>query len=295
MALNPRRGLNHPRRTRKPPHPPSGHRVGLGHAADDHRTRCQLGYDGRHRVKAGFAVDEPLIDLVGDHPDTGIGCPTADGLHSISRIDHSGGIRGRREEQGPGSLGCGRFELAGRYLESGVIVGFDEHRNPAGELNRSRVGHPIRGRDQHLVTGIEEQLEGGKDGLFRTVRHHDLARVEVKAVLAMGGCDGLPELGKARRRRVMVHRRVPCGRDRGIDDVAGRREVGLAGSVTDDRLACGPESPRLGADCERRRRFDAGNALRDWRMLGWGRRHSSTMPGIDPRRRGITTLPLIRP
>ena len=53
----------------QPPDPPAGHGVGLGHAVGHQAALGQLGHQHRHGVVLGAAVDQVLVDLVGDHPD----------------------------------------------------------------------------------------------------------------------------------------------------------------------------------------------------------------------------------
>ena len=59
---------------------------------------------------------------------------------------------------------------------------------------------------------------------------------------------------------VAVVARIGARRDRGGDDVLGRREVGLPGTEADDVLAGGLQRLGLGVDGERRRLGDGGEA-----------------------------------
>ena len=68
MRLQVGGGRDHVGRADHPAHPPSRHGVGLGHPVDDHAGVGQVGNQHRHRGESGFAVDQVLVDLVGDHP-----------------------------------------------------------------------------------------------------------------------------------------------------------------------------------------------------------------------------------
>jgi phosphoserine aminotransferase len=73
--------------------------------------------------------------------------------------------------------------------------------------------------------------------------------------------------------------RVPAGLDRGLDDVGGRGEVGLAGTEADDRLAGGLERLGLGVHRQGRRLGDGGDACGD--AVGLGGRHRARSLGLD--------------
>src|SRR5690606_35385191 len=71
------------------------------------------------------------------------------------------------------------------------------------------------------------------------------------------------QLGLAGTGGVPVVARVAAGRRGRLDDVVGRREVGLAGAEADDRLAGGLERLRLRVDREGGRRRDRRDPLGD--------------------------------
>ena len=81
-----------------PDHPadaPAGHRVRLGDAVDDDALVGELGHDRRHGDEPVVAVDEVLVDLVGQDPHALVDRPAADGLDLLRRVDRRrSGCRG---------------------------------------------------------------------------------------------------------------------------------------------------------------------------------------------------------
>ena len=225
----------------------------------------QLGHERRHRRERVVAVGEVLVDLVGDHPDAVLDGPLADGLRPRPR--------GRRRRSGStatrtpapwcaGVRAASSWSTVTRKPVGPSVGSTTEH--AAGQRDRLGVGRPVRRREQHLVAGVEQRLEGVVDGVLAAVGDEHLAGQHLVARVAerLGG-DGLLQLGQAAGGRVAVVLRVAAGGDGGLDDVVGRREVGLAGAEADDRLAGRLERLGLGVDGQGGRLGDGGDAAGD--------------------------------
>ena len=152
-------------------------------------------------------------------------------------------------------------ELLDGDLEPGLDRRVDDLRHAAGEGDRLRVGRPVRRRADHLVAGIAQRGERREHGVLAAVGDEHLAGRAVEAAVALGLVgDGLAELGQAAGRRVAVVLGVAAGRDGGLDDVLGRREVGLAGAEADDRHALRLQRLGLGVDGQGGGLGDGGEA-----------------------------------
>ena len=158
-----------------------------------------------------------------------------------------------------------------RDAVAGGLVGDDVDRHTAREPDRLGVGGPVRRRDDDLVARVEDRGERLVDRLLAAVGHQDLGRLDLVAGVAqrLRGDRGL-ELGQPAGRRVAVVLRVAAGLDRGLDDVVGRREVGLAGAEADHRTSGGLEGLGLGVHGEGRGLGDRADAGGD-PAVGGGR------------------------
>ena len=185
------------------------------------------------------------------------------------------------------ALGAGRLELVDGHQVPGVLAGEDLDRHAAGQLDRLGVGGPVRGGQQHLVAGVEQRGERLVDRLLAAVGHQDLVRLDLVAGVPCGlGDDRGLEVGQAAGRRVAVVRRVGTRGGGGLDDVAGRREVGLAGAEPDHRAPLGLERLGLGVHGQRGRlgdRPDPGRhpAPGHGHARGCGLAHGAALLGHD--------------
>ncbi len=246
MALQVGHGrLDHVPRPDQPADPPPGHGVGLGHAVDDDGALGEGRDHHRQGVEPGVAVDEVLVDLVGQHPQAVLVGPPADRLDARPVVHRAGRVGRRHEKQHLGTRRASRLQLVDGDPEPGLDRRRHRDGHAAGEGDRLRVGHPVRRRDEDLVTGIEQRGEGLVHGLLAAVGDDHLRRSRRRtpnpgAVLAR---DRVAQLGQPRRRGVPVVAVVPAGGGRRLHDVVGRREVGLPGAEVDDRLRPPPGGP----------------------------------------------------
>ncbi len=117
---------------------------------------------------------------------------------------------------------------------------------------------------QHLVAGVAQHLERVVHGVLAAVRDHDLGRGAVDAGVALGLVgDRFAQLRQTRRGRVVVETGLPARRDRGFDDVLGRREVGLPRAEADHVLAGRLQGLGPGVHGERCRLLDGGDPAGD--------------------------------
>jgi hypothetical protein len=210
-----------------------------------------------------------LVDLIGDHPDAVLERPAPDRLDLIRRVDRSGRVRRRAEQQHLGAIGPGRLQLGDRGQEAAGDVGLDRDDDPACEPDRLRVGRPVRRGQQHLVARVQQRGERLVDGLLATVRDQDLGGRDVVGGVAqrlLG--DRLAQRRQPSRGGVVVHRRVAARGDRGGDDRIRGREVRLAGAEADDIAAGGLQRLGPGVHGERGRLGDGGDAGGDARGRG---------------------------
>ena len=254
-----------------PAHPPAGHRVGLGDPVDDHAVVGELGAEHRHRAGLHAVVGEVLVDLVGEHPEVVLLDPGADGPDLVGGVDGAGRVRRGDEQQHLGALGARRLELLDGDLVVLGLVGEHLDGHAAGQLDGLGVRRPVRRGDDHLVARVEHRGERGVDRLLAAVGDQHLARLDGETAVAqrlLG--DRLLQLGEAAGRGVAVVLRVAAGVDGGLDDVVGRREVGLAGAEADHRAALGLERLGLRIDLQGRGLGDGADPVGDAAGTGRG-------------------------
>ena len=192
------------------------------------------------RGELRVAVDQVLVDLVGQHPQAVLDGPAADRLDVARAVDRAGRVGRGDEEHDLRPLRAGRLQLLDGDAVAGGLVGDDLDRDTAGEPDRLGVGRPVRRRDDDLVARVEDRGEGLVDGLLAAVGDQDLGGVDLVAGVAqrLGGDRGL-QLGQAAGRRVAVVLRVAAGLDRGLDDV-----VRASGSPARRRRSRSPDARR---------------------------------------------------
>ncbi len=200
----------------------------------------------------GVAVDQVLVDLVGDHPDAVLHGPAADRLDLLRRVDGAGRVRRRVEQQHLGARGPRGLQLLDGDQVTGRLVGGHHHRNTARQGDRLGVGGPVRRGQQDLVARVDQGLKRLVDGLLAAIGHQHLTGLHGVVGIAPGlRGDGLAQLRQAGRRAVAVVLRVGAGGDGGVHDRLRRREVRLAGAEPDHRSAGRLEGLRLGVHGQR--------------------------------------------
>ncbi len=151
--------------------------------------------------------------------------------------------------------------LVGRQLEAiGLGRGNDDRRR-TGQLDQVGIAHPVGSGNDHLVARPADRHEGVVDRVLRPVGDHNLGGFGRQPVM-LGVVRGhrLPELGNARRRRVMRLAR-PDRLERGFLNVRRRIKIGLAQREVEDLDPFGLQPPRLGTHRQRGRRLNqASNA-----------------------------------
>ena len=259
-----------------PADPPAGHGVGLGDAVDDHAVVEEVGAQHRQRAGLDAVVDEVLVDLVGQRPEVVVLDPATDRADLVGGVDGAGRVGRRDEQQHLGARRARGLELLDGDLVALGLVGQHGHRHAAGQLDRLGVRRPVRRRDDHLVARVDHGRERLVDRLLAAVGDDHLARLDGVAAVAQRLLrDRLLQLGQAAGGGVAVVLGVAAGVDGGLDDVVGRREVGLAGAEADDRAALGLERLGLRVDLERGGLGDGADPLGDATVArgGPGRRH----------------------
>ncbi len=258
-------------RADQPSDPPPGHGVGLGHPVRHQAPLGQLGHHHGHRVVLRTGVDEVLVDLVGEHPQTVLDRPATDRLDLLARVDRTGWVRRRYEEQRLGPRRAGRLEVFDRAAEPRGLVGVHKHRHPAGQHDRFGVGGPKRGHDDDFVARVAQHREGVGHGLLAPVGDQHLGGGHRQARVAPRlGRDRLFERGDACGRGVVVVGRITAGLDRGLDDVGRGREVRLTGTEANDVLAGRLERLGFGIDGQGGRWGHRGGAAGNPAMFGLG-------------------------
>jgi hypothetical protein len=254
--------LHHIRRRDHPAHSPAGHRIGLGHSVDDDAGVSQFGNLDRHRRRLRPGVGEVFVDLVREHPDALLVRPLADLANLIPRVDGTGWVGRRAEQQRLGPIGALTGELVDSHPVARGRVGQHLHRHAAGQPDRLRIGGPVRRGEEDFVAGVEHGRERLVHRLLAAIGHQHVRGPDVvPGVTGRLGRDRLPQLGKAASRRIPVVARVAAGLDRRLDDVVGGRKVRLSCRETDDRASGRLQRLGLGVDGERRRlrdRTDSG-------------------------------------
>ena len=159
----------------------------------------------------------------------------ADRLDGRGVIDGACGIVGRVDDDGDGLVGDRGAHGLGLYHEVVALFGLDKDGNAAQDLGHVAIVHPVRGRDDDLVAGIDKAAERQEEAFHGSDGDLDL-RVGVIADLRLvfnPGRNDLPELGYARVGRVLGlarHDRVATG----LLHVIGRLVVGISQREVDD-------------------------------------------------------------
>ena len=247
-----------------PADPPPGHGVRLGHAVDDDALVGEVRHEHRHRRELVGSVREVLVDLVGDHPHAALDGPLPDRRHLLGRVHGAGRVVRADEQQHLGALGVRRLELLDGDLEAGldssvsmttgtppasVIASGYVVQYGAGQMTSSPGSHSAANA---VYTACLPPL---------VTSTCDAGQSKPLSRFVLSG-DRLPQLGQPAGGRVAVVLRIAAGGDGRLDDVVGRREVGLAGPEADDVLALGLQGLGLGVDGQRGRLGDRRQCVR---------------------------------
>ncbi len=220
-------GARQLRRSQRPSHPPSGHRVGLGDAVDgDGALRHSV--EARERNVLRVVVEDVLVDLVGDGDDPPLLAEPGDVHELVSGKDLTRGVVGRINNDGPGLRVEGGIELVG--IEA--PVGLPES-HVAGDRSRQDGIRPVvlveRLEHDHLVAGVDEGEQGGDHRLGGAAGDGHLALgIDLHSVgEAVPRADRVPELFRAPGDGVLVDVLAHRG-DRRLFDLGVGGEIGKA-------------------------------------------------------------------
>ena len=145
---------------------------------------------------------------------------------------------GRRVQQQPfGFWRNGRFQRFRRQLVIHLRSARDSNRLAARQQNHVRIGDPIRGRDDHFITGIQCGEKRIVDDGLAAWCDVDLARLVGQAILAREfRADGFLQFRHAIGRRVFCLA-IADRLDGRVLDIVGRIEIRLACAQTNHVMA----------------------------------------------------------
>jgi len=113
-----------------PAQPPAGHGVRLAHPAQDDGALLHPRQGGE--VDMLHAVDQPVVDLVGDDQQVMPGGDGRDLLQPGAGHHRAGRVVGVADQDGPGAGGDGRFHYRPGDLKILLDAGGNHHRRPPG-------------------------------------------------------------------------------------------------------------------------------------------------------------------
>ena len=201
-------------------------------------------------------VDQPVVYLVGDDEDVFFARPGCDGFKLDLGVAAARGVGGRVEDEHPGLVRARRLQGVQGDKEVLVRCGGHEYGYTVRQLDHGRVADPVGGRDEHLVTLIEQGHEQVVEHLLAAVADDGVvARGSGSVETAIIGGHALAQLGNARHRGVAGEALVQ-GRLGRLADMPGRAEIGLAHGQTDDLPALRLQRLRLGVHGQGGRRLD---------------------------------------
>ncbi|REJ79865.1 MAG: hypothetical protein DWQ30_13895 [Acidobacteria bacterium] len=241
VALHASQAGDHVARAERVADPPAGHRERLGEGGDPHDVIGELRRHPdsaeRRLARRHVAVVESLVGGVDQQHDV---APRGDLGEPPQRVvpDHrAGGIAGAVDQHHPGTVADRRDEGVGIEGEAALRRAFDRDRPPADQGDLRRQAAPARGRQHHLVAGIEQRHHRAEQGGLRSHGDQDVAvagpRRTVPAVVADQGSAQI---------RCAVDRRIARetggeGLSRRLDGADRRREARLAGAQVDQIAA----------------------------------------------------------
>ena len=204
----------------EPAEPKARHRIALREAVEHVRIVAHL-ERGRH---ARAAVDEPVVDLVGDERYS----ERRDRAQRLGALHRAGRVRWRadhdraraRSNRAPHGVGVERV--------AALWIRRHEHRHAAAHAYEARVAGIVRRADHHLVPGIDEQREHEQHRRRGAAGHEDPLGVDVhREAPREVGRDRAAQLEQAAAVGVA---RLPVAQrgDARLHHLGRRREVGLA-------------------------------------------------------------------
>ncbi len=128
------------------------------------------------------AVDQPVVDLVGDDDEVVLLRHGGNLIEALATHHRARGVVGRSDEEGLRPLGDCLLDVGGQELEAVLGAGGDGHGHRAHQLGRRRVGDEAGFGKDDLVTRVEQGRHGQIEGLRDPHRDQNLA----------GGVVGLP-------------------------------------------------------------------------------------------------------
>ena len=216
---------------------PAGHRERLADAVDDDEAIAQLGRDLRERRVLEARVDQVAVDLVDDHPDVVLREDARERAQLIRGVRAAGRVGRRAEDERLGPRRDRSFERLRREQEALLLRGRHVHGRGAHHAHLLRVAHPVGRRDDDLVAGLVERHRDVEERVLGAHRRDDhVGRRRPAAVRRRGRADRLLQRRGAGDRRV-ARGALLGGLVRGVGDVLGRREVGLADAERVDLVA----------------------------------------------------------
>ena len=217
LALELLTSLDNPRLCCHPSDTPTGHRVGFADAVDEDDALLEFRELGKGEMFAD--VVDVLVDFVADNQQFRmLEEHLLEGRQLFARIDASGGIAGRAEDEGL-AAGCDSlFQLFRRHLEMGLDAAGHKHGLGFGQFDHFGVANPTRGREDTFVSRVENSEYGVTKGLFAAGGDDDLLGGILQAVFfEQFLTDGLAQGGITRHgcieRDVVVYGLFGCGFD----------------------------------------------------------------------------------
>ena len=177
--------------------------------------------------------------------------PFADRLDRFRLPHGTGGVVRRVHDDGLRALGaCGLDGFDG-WLEPAIGTGEHLDGYTAGQFHGLRIAGPERGRDNDLITLIEQNLEGCVYSLLTAIGDDNLAWIHLIAGITQGlAGDGLAQFGQARGGSVAIVLRI-LHRFGSSRHNGGRRcEIRFAGTEADNVDSGGFHSLCLGINGE---------------------------------------------
>ena len=106
-----------------------------------------------------MAVDQALVDFVGNHHQVMGARHCRDLLQVLLREHGAGGVVGIADEDSAGARRQARLEVRALYLKVMRDVGADWYADAAGHFHRGRIAYEAGLDDQHLVARVEQSPE----------------------------------------------------------------------------------------------------------------------------------------